>query len=52
MFMSLLKRLKGTVVDEIFDFISDISRANTVLDFRPKTKIKNGLRKTIERFLG
>ena len=35
-----------------FDFISDVSRANTVLDFRPKTKIKNGLRKTIERFLG
>ena len=35
-----------------FDFISDVSRANTVLDFQPKTKIKNGLRKTIERFLG
>jgi len=34
-----------------YDFITDISRAATVLHFQPKTRIKDGINKTIERFL-
>ena len=34
-----------------YDFISDISKAAKVLHFQPKTSIKDGLTKTIERFL-
>ena len=34
-----------------YDFITDISRADTVLHFQPKTRIKDGLSNTIERFL-
>ena len=34
-----------------YDFITDISRAATVLHFQPKTRIKDGLSNTIERFL-
>jgi len=34
-----------------YDFITDISRAATVLHFQPKTRIKDGINNTIERFL-
>ena len=34
-----------------YDFITDISRASTVLHFQPKTRIKDGINNTIERFL-
>ena len=34
-----------------YDFITDISRAASVLHFQPKTRIKDGLSSTIERFL-
>ena len=33
-----------------YDFITDISRAAAVLHFQPKTRIKDGLSNTIERF--
>ena len=36
---------------EQYDFITDISKAATVLHFQPKTRIKDGLSNTIERFL-
>ena len=36
---------------EQYDFITDISKAATVLHFQPKTRIKDGINKTIERFL-
>ena len=36
---------------EQYDFITDISKAATVLDFQPKTGITDGLSNTIERFL-
>lgn len=36
---------------EQYDFITDISKASTVLHFQPKTSIKDGLINTIERFL-
>ena len=34
-----------------YDFITDISRAAAVLHFQPKTRIKDGINNTIERFL-
>ena len=34
-----------------YDFITDISRAASVLHFQPKTRIKDGLNNIIERFL-
>jgi len=34
-----------------YDFITDISRASAVLHFQPKTRIKDGINNTIERFL-
>ena len=34
-----------------YDFITDISKADTILHFQPKTRINDGLSKTIERFL-
>lgn len=33
-----------------FDFITDISKMKTELKFKPKTKIKDGINKTVERF--
>ena len=35
-----------------YDFIADISRAASVLHFQPKTRIKDGISKTVEKFLG
>ena len=36
---------------EQYDFITDISKTATVLHFQPKTRIKDGINNTIERFL-
>ena len=36
---------------EQYDFVTDISKATKFLQFQPKTRIKDGLSNTIERFL-
>tara|TARA_B100001146_G_scaffold223673_1_gene238951 strand:- start:209 stop:1108 length:900 start_codon:yes stop_codon:yes gene_type:complete len=49
---SMDKRLKPVFKkSEQYDFITDISKAVSVLHFQPKTRIKDGLSRTIEKFL-
>lgn len=36
---------------EQYDFITDISRAANIFHFQPKTKIQDGINKTVENFL-
>ena len=46
------KRLKPIFKkSEQYDFIIDNSKAVSVLHFQPKTRIKDGLSRTIEKFL-
>ena len=46
------KKIKPIFKDqEQYDFITDISRAADILHFQPKTRIKDGINKTVENFL-